>query len=63
VLAAFLEQEMKATCHMLRSSLNWKLPGRLEALVMQHLSEEISGSAKSLKRNSDHETGGSGSDL
>lgn len=48
---------------MLRSSLNWKLPGRLEALVMQHLSEEISGSAKSLKRNSDHETGGSGSDL
>jgi hypothetical protein len=61
-LAAFLEQEMKATCNMLRSSLKCKLPGKLEALSMRHLSDGISRSAKSLKGNSDHETGGTGSD-
>jgi hypothetical protein len=62
-VGSIFRAKMKATCSMLRSTLKWKLPGRLEALVMQHLSEEISGSAKSLKRNSDHETGGTGSDL
>lgn len=62
MLAAFLEQEVKATCNMLRRSLKCKLPGRLEALIMQHLIDEILCSAKSLKRNSDHETGGTGSD-
>jgi hypothetical protein len=30
---------------------------------VQHLSEEISGSAKSLRRKSNHETGGTGSVL
>jgi hypothetical protein len=40
-LAAFLEQEMKATCNMLRCSLKCKLPGKLDALIVQYFSDEI----------------------